>query len=283
MGTSAQAGRSGAPISYPKVRFGFMRSFLMVCLASMVSCPSSAVAQAQSTTEPVCISLEVLRNVVLHEPVLIELSIWNRTAEPVRFDLGSNWKGNLQIQVRMPDGTMRTPPQYAVAGMAARGEVQLAAGGRFVRQYVLDEWVKLEEPGTYHVRIAIDSTFQGAADRAIDAVTTHVLEVDVTPFNHARLRQSAEWLAEAAITEPDARARADAVWALRHMDHPVAVPYLRRVFREAAESDYTIVGALLRIGTIEARDALIEMYSRPDPVLQQIITDALQRFELRQR
>jgi hypothetical protein len=259
---------------------------LPAALAMVTSALWLACTPARAQSSSVVVTLQSARTVVQHEPVVVDLGIFNALTEEVTFDLGIDRKSNLQWQVRRPDGRVLDLPRLSPDGLTRLGRVSLPAGGTHLEQYVLDEWTTFADVGTYRVQMTLDAVFHTAGGERLQPATTHTFEVSIVPLDRSRLRAVCDTLADRAMREPGSRSEAEARFfaarALVHMVHPVVVPCLHRVAQSTTELDSLVVSSLAQIGTMEARNVLFEMLNTGNRIRFLLANDAVQRFRLRE-
>ena len=263
-----------------------MRSAITSCLAFTLLLLSGTRSAAQSAPNGVVVSFDTRIDVTSGEPIVIQLAIHNRSMDQIEVDLGHDRKGSVRVVLTRPDGLVIEPPgpvRPAEGGISRTPRVVIPAGDRYSHQYILDEWVKLERPGTYFAEVSLDSPFRTSDGHVVSSPTTsRTLVVNVGARDVVRLRQACERLAQAAIGSTTAQAQISAAYALSYFVDPVAVPCMRTVIRATNRDDALIAAGLVRIGTEQARSVLEEMAISSDTDRFETASGAMRRFQLRQ-
>jgi hypothetical protein len=187
-------------------------------LASVVQAIPHATRLGQAGAGSLLVTFGTRPEVVLREPVLIQLTIENRSAEGLEFDLGYNRKGNLQFQIMRPDGLVTELPRLrpsGIGGISRVGRIALRPLGVYTGQLLLDEWTTLDQPGLYDIRLTIDSTFRTTSGELLKGPVERSLRLRVGPRDEERLRQICDRLAQIAVDGFTAEARVDAEQSIR--------------------------------------------------------------------
>jgi hypothetical protein len=190
----------------------------------------------------------------LHEPILAELSLQNRSSEPMKIDFGRNFQGNIKLMV---DGVSALPPQLPPeGGLSFPGEVELKPGAKYSRLLLLNDWLSFEKPGRYEVRLMLDSP-----SRRVEADAT----ITVGPRDPERLARSCAALAKRAQGY-EAEPAALAAKALSYADDEACLPNLSDVVKRSFHGKEGAILGLVRLGTEPAINVLVEAWSglRPD-------------------
>ncbi|MFL5383934.1 MAG: HEAT repeat domain-containing protein [Longimicrobiaceae bacterium] len=192
----------------------------------------------------------------LHEPVTAWLRLENRTAGPVRVDLGHDRKGGLELSVEAPNGTASGPLRLWEGGMGLAGEMELAPGGEHRERLLLSEWHPFSVPGEYRVGLRLANPVRDAAGEPVTAVGPEPLALTVAPRDEARLAEVSRALADTVLRTPEVETALEAALALGHVRDPVAVPFLLEVARAGRRGVRQAVEGLGRIDHPAAREAL---------------------------
>src|SRR5262245_10498102 len=135
-----------------------MRWMLAFCTVVTLAVLAMSTRVTGQLSNGVLVSLDTQPDVVLGEPIVIHLTIQNRSTEQIQTDLGYDRKGNLRIAVTRPDGVVvePSPPTSGVGGGISRIPIVVVPRGSvFSQRLILDEWMRLDTPGAYLVRVDI--------------------------------------------------------------------------------------------------------------------------------
>jgi hypothetical protein len=232
----------------------------------------------------VLVKLDTSSDVVIRQPVIIQLMIENRSGEALEFDLGDDQKANVQFQITRPDGVVTDVLRWRRGGLGGSvlgGRVVVPPLAVFTRQFLLDDWTTLDRPGQHAVRLAIDSIFRSSGGETLAGPVERTLMVRVGPRDDERLGRVCQRLAQLAIDGATAQDRGDAAHALAQVVDPIALPSVRRVLEATNWFDSGIARGLMRIGTDSARSLLDEMATSSQPERSSIARDTLRRWEAR--
>lgn len=256
-------------------------------LTSLLSIIALTVAFAQAegvdqpTSSDVVVSFETNPQLVVGEPGIVGLVIRNRSDEAVTVDLGWDRRDSLRVRVTRPDGSHIDGPRLAQAGVSRIPTVRIPARGTYAQQYVLNEWVSLDEPGTYEVELRLDASWRTTEGPNPAPSARTILGVRVNPRDAVHLRRTCDLLAEQALRAPTVSAQHDAARALSYVRDSVAVPCIDKVLKATTRFDPSLTQALVRIGTESARATLEGILRSGDEERFRLAGDALQRFRLR--
>jgi hypothetical protein len=197
------------------------------------------------------------------EPIFLDLTVFNRGAEPVVVDLGLNKKANLELTIWEPAGGVTTR-RLSSEGIGASGEVSVPSGEERAQRLLLNEWYEFRQIGTYRIQMTLlDDPFvtSGAADA--DRPSTE-FSVVIGPRDPAQLERVCQELADRAIGGATLEESMDAANALSYIRDPLAVESLVRVLQEGSLVEHYAVDGLGRIGSPEAIAALEAAQGHPD-------------------
>ena len=187
------------------------------------------------------LSTEPLVSVVLHEPVIVSLTLRNVASSSAQITVGRATENSYRILVTRPNGERRESKRQ-ILGVAEIGWVTLAPGAAYSQSILLNEWASFDTPGRYSVSVTLP-----------DAIAPALLQVEVAPPDPAHLRVVCQDLASVALAQNVPNALS-ASRALSFVDDSMAVTFLASI---AAAKEYeTAFDGLERIGGVEVVDAL---------------------------
>jgi hypothetical protein len=254
-------------------------------IAAALLCVNVGVVAAVPITQPadesVTATFAATLDVVLHEPLIVLLRIENHFKEPVTCDLGPYRRGNIEVAVMPPGGSLQRLPKLEESGFGLAGAVSIAAGEVYSEQLLLNEWYPFDQVGSYEVDIRLNSAFKSAAGRVANPRTSDTLRFHISPRNEERLRKACEHLTVATITGSNAQAQLDAVRALSYIDDPVALPFLQQILQATIRFDSIAIEGIRRVGTPDARSALAQLAASSDEERAKLALDALRRLGIK--
>ena len=238
---------------------------------------------AATATEDVTISYAFTSpGYSLHEPVILRFSLHNDLRQPIRLDLGRNYKEHFLITVTSPNGSRVAVPPLRAQGAARTGLVTLEGGGEFKQNLVLNEWIKFETIGRYEIEIRLAEPVQSPNGNPLpDAAQLGVFHgsVEVTPEDPNRLASVCDLLANRVEESSSFEQAWDAALALSFIDDPIAVPYLRKVLHAKRGVEFAAIDGLERIADPSSVASLISALSMTDdPSTPLKARSALQRI-----
>lgn len=213
----------------------------------------------------------------LHEPISVDLTVFNRSTQTVVADLGLNKQSNLEFTIEEPSGNV-VVRRLSSEGFGGVGEVSLEPGAKFVKPLLLNEWHDFEATGTYYVTVALLPAAPGEDAATIEHPHAE-FTVNVTPRDAAQLQRIAEELADLAINGKTLAISMDAAKALSYMRDRQAVGSLARVLQQGTLVEHYAVDGLVQIGTPEAIAALEAAQNHPDEDVRTAVRSALEALQ----
>jgi hypothetical protein len=227
-----------------------LRAALVTSLLLML--PASSKANQDQTVSVRATASDTL---TLGEPVQATLTVVNGLRERVFVDLGADFIGNLALTVTHPDGSRATSSIPASGGFRAIGRVSIAAGERYTRDILLNDWVSFSRPGTYRVSIQPTVRAVTASWRPVELPAAEV-RIAIAQRDDVALRSACERLATIVLTSEDPAGRIAAARAIAVIEDPVVVPFIDRVMHASDKSDWILIPALARIANQDALTVL---------------------------
>src|SRR5438105_11938 len=118
-------------------------------IAPLLAATLGVIAGCPAATLPV-IHWQLLENrLTLHEPVIIRLSAENTGDDSAVIEFGPNFREGLKLRVIDPSGKTILIPVYQPNGLSRLGTIRLPPKGRYVKDFVLNDWYGFESPGQY--------------------------------------------------------------------------------------------------------------------------------------
>lgn len=134
--------------------------------------------------------------------------------------------------------------------------VHVDAGARETISLVASDWFNFEEDGIYQLEVALRGS--------LAAGVTANLALQVEPRNEEALKATCSSLLSRVNDSQSLSASLVAVKALSGINDPLAVAYLAEAMKRR-EFVALVIGALARLNTQEAVNALIAASRSPDP------------------
>jgi hypothetical protein len=215
-------------------------------------------------------------SVTLQEPVFVEFTLRNGSAEPIETDLGFNRKQNFDFTITTPDRRRVSAPSVAAEGFGAAGRISLRPGETYRQILLLNERYSFDAPGGYEVDARFTGSIHAAQKQAIQGDGGwSTIRLTVRPRDQQRLTEVCGSLAEKAVHGSTYIEARDAALALSFVRDPVAVPFLGRVLRESKLVRSEAADGLARIATPEAVELLNASSNSGDSELSAIARSAL--------
>jgi hypothetical protein len=200
----------------------------------------------------------VAAEITLHEPVIVNFTVYNGLSRLTRIDLGADFKENFAIAVKLPDGKIIKARQLAIfgpgGGSSLIGILSLTPGETYKQGLLLNEWFDFNMPGKYEVEVTLVNPRQ---ENKLMSVTGNKMTFEIRPRDANKLVQVCASLAESVVGATSYQGAADATRALSYVQDPVAVPYLERALRSGHLVEQIAIEGLERIGSGEAVQTLI--------------------------
>lgn len=211
----------------------------------------------------------------LHEPIYIDVTIRNHTAQTIQVDLGQNRKANFEFLIKTPSGDTVRPPRIIREGIGRVGRIPLTSGQTYQQRLLLNEWYQLPEPGDYDVEARLVGKVGPLDGPWTKAEWSAQLALRILPRNEEPLRNICEELAEVAVRPDSSEAASNAALTLSHIVDPVAVPFLERVLKESYFGKELAIQGLGRIANAEAIHVLRSAMADVGPELKLLIRSEL--------
>lgn len=184
----------------------------------------------------------------LHQPVTAQLILTNDSDRLAQIDFGRNFQGNVQLVV---NGVPVPPPGLTPGGgVSFPGEVELAPGKSYSRRLLLDDWHRFDEPGSYQVRVVLESP-----PLRLEAASTIV----IGPRDPELLSKACSELSRQA-REPEVETSVLAARALSYVGDEACLDALAEVLRESFHGKEGAIIGLLRIGSEPALHVLVDAW-----------------------
>jgi hypothetical protein len=230
---------------------------LFIVLAFFAGTLSRTNAFAQNAS-PVSYVLES-PDVVPGEPVFLRFVVHNTSAAPLKLDLGQDRKQSFVFDVNFPDGTTASDLVKPLrSGLAASGDISVAASERYTQTLLLNEWINFNAPGTYVVDVEVAKALQ-LSGGSTAPIPRFVTRVNVLPHDDQRLDQICARLTDQISAERSVGRARDLALALSYVRDPVAVPFLREAYERNRYVESEVIDGLERIGDVMAIETLISM------------------------
>jgi hypothetical protein len=229
-----------------------------VCIAILVS--SHIFAQDGPMEKYFQVSFELANQTTLNEPVVLNVTIQNRSNEPISFDLGLQRKSAYHFMVRTPDNGLMEMPVIRKGGA---GPICLEAQEKYAQRLILNEWFPFDLPGRYLIGLILEMPYKIGEtqlpfigdDGDGRQIEETFFEVLILPRNPIVLRQKCEDLVKRLRQTENALGRMDLANELSHIKDSIAIPYLTMLLEEKQE--LASIEGLMRIGSDEAMEAMI--------------------------
>lgn len=230
--------------------------------------------------EEIIISYSLTKDVVtLHEPVLIDFKIENRTDHLINFDLGHNKKSNFKFSLEDKSGVpIKEIKELSTEGIGLIGKIKVPSGGMYNQVILFDEWYKFEKPGKYIIKSELTNFFD--KDYSSYKLTYNkLLNVNVKPRDEKELNKICKSLADTAINGETKSIRDNAAFTLSYINDIIAVPYLKDIINKSVMVSrlYAVYG-LSRIANREAVDLLLLALKDKDSDVKIIAKRELKRI-----
>lgn len=207
---------------------------------------------------------------VLGENVLLHYSVTNQGEEPLRIDVGGDYRGSprsLRFKVHAYDKAGRRladpfPNPWCHGGLSTQPEIQ--PGENYTLSVPLLDYVQIDKPGTYRVRVFHDLGWNQSfgipllENNVMPTVDTVAPIVETT----LRIREPSREDVQAIVAEAETP-RPETAWGTRTppfgewsaMRHPVYLPFLLK----AADDHDEVLETIALIPTQEATEALLRL------------------------
>lgn len=212
-------------------------------------------------------------------PVLFETKVQNSSTDTVKVNLGHHGKWNYEFTIVNPDGTTVAVPPYRKFGPGPRGTIIVGPNQTVARLGIFDDWYTFTQPGEYLVKARLTVLLSSSSNVSWQKEFFDDLKLVVAPYDAEKLRATCEKLAQIALNTTDPQAAADASLALSYVGDPVATPFQAIILREGSSAARAnAVRGLTKIGSREAKEALVAGLAAADPEIKAKIESAIAQF-----
>jgi len=254
------------------------KSYSRVAIILFVVFVAGTLAGQTTTDVPLTVSFSAPESAPsLHEPVYIDVTIQNRSAQTIEVDLGIKRKANFQFIIETPGGVTVRPPRLISSGIGPLSRIPVGSGQTYQQRLLLNEWFQFDLPGDYSVKATLLATVRSVEGATLKKEWSGQIPLWVQPRNEDRLRSICQDLVEAAVNPHDSRIARDAAFALSYIVDPVAVPYLEQVLKESYFGKELAIQGLGRISNAEAVRVLRSAMADADAELKMLIQRELMR------
>lgn len=209
------------------------------------------------------------------QPVVLTLTLENRSFEEVVLDLGHDRQGAFQFRLKEREGDwIDLPPKKVREGISLVAKISLPAQGSYSQQFILDEWYKFNQLGKYTVSVTLPNSLCQRSE----------LDFEILPFDAELLSEFCDRQVELIRKNTnDYGKAADAAKVLARVDYSLAVPFLVKALEANQMVDSILIPALERIGDKEAVDFLISFLEKnvSSSAKYELVRPALVRLEKR--
>jgi curli biogenesis system outer membrane secretion channel CsgG len=256
------------------------------------SLPSSAVEAHQTEgtnrskdgTKPmakVVVSYSLAKSqLTLHEPVILNFTVENRPAQPIKLDLGQDRKGGFSFTIKRPDGSDVQLPQFRKEGIARIGKLSLEKGQTYTQKLLLNEWFDFAAPGKYEIAVRLTNPIQTQEGMNVTEATEFRAAMQIEPRDAKQLKQVCAGLVNQINNSTSYEEAAEAALTLSYIKDSVAVPYLKEALVSGHMVEPIAVAGLERIGGNEAVEALTSaLKTQRQDTVDELIRPALIRIK----
>jgi hypothetical protein len=153
------------------------------------------------------------------EAVVLRLRFENKGREEATIELGTDFKEHITLTAVRGEQKLKGTGKR-LGGLRAAGTVKVAAGDKVSRQLVLDEFLSLDQAGTYTLDVAVGE------EHALKATTT----VSILPTAGERCKELWDAYNNEELSSDQRRA---ALTALCHTRHENALDYQKEMILHA--------------------------------------------------
>lgn len=253
----------------------------MVVVACSLACFHLATAGTAEASGAV-VSYRAPSEVVLHEPVIVQVSFSNETADSIHIDLGFNRQTGFALQIKLPDGSV-VAPQIARRGLGRTGRLLLRPNDTASHDLLLNDWLSFDQLGLYEISIRLTQPIETQSGVLLETPTATRFTLLVGPADQATLRSVCGRLSEKILQSPRAEDRLDAARALSYVRDPVVLPFMRKVMASTNKQDAILIDGLVRLGDAGAKALLNEVLLSKDEERAALARSGLQRLTVVRR
>lgn len=197
--------------------------------------------------------------VVLNQPVLLNLVIQNKLEDSIKLDLGQNYKEGFIFTIHFPNGKRVQLPQLQSEGISLIGDVQLKPQQIYSQKILLNEWTDFALPGNYTIKGRLINPFESENGKTLEIDSNFSVTLDVQPKDTEHLKRISAALVQRINQTTNYKENAETALMLSYVNDPVAVPYLEKALTSNKMIEPIIIKGLERIGSKNSVQALINI------------------------
>ncbi len=203
-------------------------------------------ATTTAETSGVVVSFEAPYVVVMHEPIIVEVLLDNRSADTVHFDLGFNRQAGFALQVKSPDGIVHTP-RIVPRDVGRTGRLVLKPNEKISHQLLLNDWLRFDQLGSYEIAIQLTGPILTASGAPVETSTATQFQLDVGRADPSTLQRVCQQLADTIIGSKSAEDSLNAARAISSISDPVVLPFMKEILSATDKVDPILVEGLVRM------------------------------------
>ena len=251
-------------------------TIIIVVLVLTMALPLTAGTQQQNNAaRPSACSVAMNNYLTQGQPVVLTLTLENRSFEDVVFDLGYAREGAFQFKLKQDQGEWIDLPQKKVReGISLVPKVPIPPQGSYSQQLILDEWYKFNQLGKYSISVTLPNSLCQKSE----------LDFEILPFDAELLSEFCDrQVNEIRKNTLHYGKAADAAKVLATIDYSLAVPFLVKALEANPMVDSILIPAIERIGDKEAVAFLISFLEKnvSSSSSYELVRPALVRLEKR--
>jgi hypothetical protein len=199
-------------------------------------------------------------HVTLHEPIILNFSVINRSSEKINLDLGFAHEESFLFTLKLPNGTSVQLPQHKwpdAGGASINPRFPIEPGKAYSQKLFLNAWYEFAEPGKYEIAVRLAVPIVNEQGASVEGTNEFRIALEIAPRDPERLRQICADLAAQVIQAGGSGVGQEPTKALAYIRDPVAIPYLEAALTPGPWLNSSAVYALAKIGGNESADILI--------------------------
>lgn len=243
-----------------------MNRALLATLITVVILVCPAIDVAFQNSSQIAVAVEIPDSTSVGIPIVGAYVINNNSKVPLRVDVGQGSRASgLRFDLTKPDGTkelMQTPDPGPPEGIHQGGRFEVAPGERIRVPFVLDQWLRFDQPGRYTLVLRLEGAFTASDPSVpINVDRSAVRRITVLPRDPEAIRRRCKELLD-ILRRPNISATSEAAMELSYFPDSAAIPFMVEAI-DGMPNPGRVIDGIVRIDGIAAREALTRLSQSP--------------------
>lgn len=184
----------------------------------------------------------------LSEPVVINFTIQNNSANTIKLDLGVDRQEGFLFTLIFPDGRKSQLPKLIKEGVSRSGNITIEPQKSYSQNLLFNQWFQFTYSGTYILEAQLVNPIKSEHGNVIPVDSSSKLVLNVMPKNLEHLKEISNSLIQHIIASNNYEDIIEDALKLSYINDPIIVPYLQKALTLNKRIEPIILKGLERIG-----------------------------------